>query len=354
MPAASYPILISTSLPDFSSEPPPHAFPANNQVRIAKRIAIQLVSYPPATYAFRGQLNAFEFIWPIDGAIEIFADHTAAPNQLALLTPGKRCVFATGQHHVRAVTVQFQIDRYPRTWRTHSHWPSLRSLPDADICRPLLCYLLTHAKSRNPLIIRPALTMLLSAFITGQVVYHAPAAPAFPAVLIRALDYIRRKMTAEPHHPFTPTEVAAAVGICRGTLDKYCKRFLHHTPMKEIYLARLDRAVHMLARTDYPIAVIAAMTGFCSDAQFFVHCRAQFGCCPTFLRKALHDGTQPYPTPRSPMLTGPIFAPVPPPTPIPPESLPYPPGRAQRRYRQKKRRREMIKGLTGLFRRKSK
>ena len=185
-------------------------------LRIARRIAIQLVSYPPATFAFRGKLNAFEFIWPIDGAIEFLAGHTATTNQLALLTPGLRYIFATGDHYVRAVTIQFQIDRYPRTWRSHTHWPKLRPLPDADIARPLLCYLLTHAQTRDPIILRPALTMLLSAFVTGKLIYHAPAAPAFPPSLIRALDYIRQTMAQRPHHPFTAHEVAAAAGLSRS------------------------------------------------------------------------------------------------------------------------------------------
>ena len=120
--------------------------------------------------------------------------------------------------------------------------------------------------------------------------------------------------------------------------------------MQEIYFARLDRAIHMLARTNYPIAVIAAMTGFCQDSHLNNHCLKNFGCCSSDLRKALHDGKLPYPQPRSPLLTGPTFGPVPPPTPIPPESLPHSPHCSARKYRKRKRRREMINQLARLFR----
>ena len=341
---------VSQTLPDFPAEPPPKAYPAGSQLRLARRIAVQLVTYPPCSHVFRGTLDAFELVWPLDGTIEFLANLVAAPNQLALLSPGRRYIMSTGDHHVRALTVQFQIDRYPSRWRSPRGWPPVRELPDGDIARPLLCYLLTHAESRDPALIRPALSALLAAYITGRLVYNAPSAPAFPPQLIRALDYIRRTITTAPHHLFTAKEVAAAAGLSRSQIDKQFVRWIHHPTMREIYNARLDRAVHLLARTNYPIGVVAAMTGFCDNVHLNQHTNKAFGQCASALRKALIDGTHPYPQPRSPLLAGPTFAPEPFATPIPPESFTDPHGRSSRLYQKHKRRRKIIRKFTRLFR----
>ena len=340
---------ISDTLPDFPQDLPTQSFPANNQLRIAKHISIQLLSYPSASLAVRGKLTSFEFLWPIDGAINYQHNQTATPAHLALLLPGPHYILSTENRPARVLTIQFQIDRYPRSWRTPSHWPRLRPLPDSDIARPLLCFLHTHAPSRNPLVLRPALSLLVTTFITGQLIFKIPIAPAFPPPLIRALDLIRRFLNEKPYYQITPTQIAASVGICRHTLDKYFKRHLFHTPMQEINLARLDRALHLLARTNYPTGVVAAMTGFSQGSLLSLHCRAAFNRNPSSLRQYLQSNNHPWPSPRSPHLSDPAFSQRLPTTTIPLESLPYPPDRAARKFKKRQRRKKLLARLKNFL-----
>jgi AraC-like DNA-binding protein len=232
-------------------------------------------------------------------------------NDLVLLRPGIRYIFSTAARHARAISVQFRVETYPRAWGKPQTWPWQRALPEGDICRPLLTFLLAQAKRRDPTVIRPALTALIAAFVSGEMLTAAPSERPLPAQLLAIFAFIRNALAKEPHQRLRHRQIAAAGKISPSTLYTYFRKYVGAGPHVCIMRARLDRAVQLMQRTDLPIEQIAVLTGFCNQAHVWKWCNSEFGCNPHTLRLHLRDGEHPLPLPRCPLLAGPTFGHIP-------------------------------------------
>jgi AraC-like DNA-binding protein len=299
------PLAIELELPSLPSKPL-KAFPSR-LLRLAQRVWIQQVSYPPQAFAVRGKMESFEFLWVYDGVVEYAEGRPAGVNDLVLLRPGKRYIFSTGQRSARALSVQFRVDVYPRVWGKPADWPLHRALPEGDICRPLLSFLLAQAPQRDSFVVRPALMALIAAFVTGKLSTAAPNLRPLSSGVLAAIAFIRSEIAKQPHRRFTMTEVADTARTPYSTLLGHFHKYLGQTPRACIMRARLDRAVELMRRTDLPIEQIAVLTGFCNQAHLYKWCKSEFGLNPRPLRLVLCDGEHPMPLPRSPMLAGPTF-----------------------------------------------
>jgi len=275
---------------------------------LGRAIAVEAVPYGPRTFAQRGKLNAFEFLWPIHGTIEIYAGQTVNSHQLALFPPGAYSFHGTSEGRAKALCVQFRIRRYPEIWGDPARWPERIDLPHRDICRPLLGHLLTHAQHADHLLAQPILAALLTAYITGHTTTDAPdLAPQHP-VVEKAVAFIRATLDKHPGHEFAADEIAHAAGVRQSNLCRLFNQHLDCTPMRFIYKARLDRAVNMIQTTDLPLGVIAEMTGFSAEPHLRRWCRQELGCTPMQVRQRFRNRKNPHPLPRNPQVIAPAVS----------------------------------------------
>jgi AraC-like DNA-binding protein len=87
---------------------------------------------------------------------------------------------------------------------------------------------------------------------------------AADGVLSRMEQYIRKDYAK----PLSLHDIAKAVGVSRQHLLKVCRTQGRPTPMKQLYVARLDVATDLLRQTGLPVNVIADKCGFVSIFHF--------------------------------------------------------------------------------------
>lgn len=108
-----------------------------------------------------------------------------------------------------------------------------------------------------------------------------------PAVL-KAMRFI------EDHHArnIGVTDVASATGMPLRALQQLFREELHESMVERITAVRIERAQELLARSNVPVAEIAARTGFSSSAYFHRIFKRHRKCTPVAYRKAsqLHNG----------------------------------------------------------------
>lgn len=100
--------------------------------------------------------------------------------------------------------------------------------------------------------------------------------------ILEAMDMIRREACSG----LTAKQLA---GRFRGTRQLFDLRFreaMGHSPLDEIIHVRLERAMELLARPDFPISAIAAFCGFPSERVLQKHFRSRFHMSMRDWRKA--------------------------------------------------------------------
>ena len=100
--------------------------------------------------------------------------------------------------------------------------------------------------------------------------------------ILEAMDMIRREACSG----LTAKQLA---GRFRGTRQLFDLRFreaMGHSPLDEIIHVRLERALELLARPDFPISAIAAFCGFPSERVLQKHFRSRFKTSMRDWRKA--------------------------------------------------------------------
>jgi LacI family transcriptional regulator len=79
-------------------------------------------------------------------------------------------------------------------------------------------------------------------------------------------------------------DVVERCGLSRSTLERSFKTILGRTPKAELLRVQMQRAQSLLARTDLPVAQIAAKTGFRSLSHFSATFRQRTGLTPAAYR----------------------------------------------------------------------
>jgi LacI family transcriptional regulator len=97
----------------------------------------------------------------------------------------------------------------------------------------------------------------------------------------KALNFLRQNS----HRPIKVNELAGPAGVSRRVLERRFVDLLGRTPADEIRRAHLDRARQLLIETDCPIADVAELSGFGSQAYFADAFRRQFEATPFAFRR---------------------------------------------------------------------
>ncbi len=121
-----------------------------------------------------------------------------------------------------------------------------------------------------------ALTRLVLIELQRSVRGEASSRPQ-PAAEQRVRQFVDR-MREECHRPWTLATLAEACDLGRSRFTTILTQITGDSPMRALSRARVDRAQHLLANTNWPVTRIALECGFGSSQHFAAVFRAYTGC----------------------------------------------------------------------------
>lgn len=110
------------------------------------------------------------------------------------------------------------------------------------------------------------------------------------SVLVRALSFLRQNAA----QPVRVRDVSRYAGVSRRVLERRFMEVMRCTPADEIRRVHIDRAIRLLVETDLPMAQVAEMSGFGSQAYFSDIFRRQLSLTPVQYRKRNRSPSKSY------------------------------------------------------------
>ncbi len=222
----------------------------------------------------------------------------APPGTILLTRPGFRETYRWDPDRPsRHAFLHFSASELPSDWPGQSAWPVSRRLLPGDSIRPLFRRLLdewcdgSRHRDPPPRRISRLVETLLDSYLS--LTSATPGDVVVPRPVTRALEWIARVLEDDPARAISLDELAAAVAVTPKHLCRLFARSLGRSPMTTVRLARLERSLLLLARTDLSVQEIAADTGFVSPYHFSRSFRAVYGLAPSRMRSALEAGEVP-------------------------------------------------------------
>jgi AraC-like DNA-binding protein len=242
-------------------------------------------------------MRGFELVWVVEGDAEYECDGAgaAAPEgSVVLCRDGVVDAFRWDPRRpTRHVFLHFELHGAPPGLPPATAWPVVRRLPDRDVVRPLLHHAVTWAEDGDPLLLRVTVAHLLVSVVTGQLGTRAMPRPVPPAPVAAAEAEVERRLREDPAAPIRLADLAAAAHVSSEHLCRVFAGATGRSPMETVRLARLDRAAELLARSDLPVAAVAAAVGFRDPYHFSRRFKAAFGRSPTAVRRGVQVGELP-------------------------------------------------------------
>jgi AraC-like DNA-binding protein len=255
--------------------------------------------YPPgATFGPR-HLRDWEFVWLIEGdALYYHNDQTVATPEGSIVLcrpPGVDSFRWDVARRTRHAYFHFDLSGpLPPSWPCVEDWPLARTPGEGmELLHTLFQHQLTWDGSGEPAQTHLLTLSLLAAFVTGQTTGSDLRKNALPPAVETATEYIARRLDEEPAAPLTLPELARHACVTPEHLCRLFRTATGHSPMETVRLARLDRAVTLLTRTNFAIGEIATLCGFESPFHFSRRVRETYGHSPRELRRAFADGATP-------------------------------------------------------------
>jgi len=189
------------------------------------------------------------------------------------------------------------VQKYPASWPDPKKWPIRRSMPENDIIRPLIEFILGNAPEQPQEITYPPLEAacqtLLATFIFGT--YDRPKLSPpqhVPSPVSRVTQFMNEAILTRPRDAVTLDELAEVGGVSRAHLCRLFRQHLGYPPMEVMYIFRLSRSLIGL-KAGLTVETLANDMGF-ADAAHYVHrFTAFFGKSPNEMRKAMSKGYSP-------------------------------------------------------------
>jgi AraC family transcriptional regulator len=271
-----------------------------------------VATYPPgATYGPR-VLRNWEFVWMLKGdAVYTRGDQSveAPAGSIVLCRPDATDFFRWDPgHSTRHAYFHFDLaGELPATWPALETWPLVRNpTHDSDLLRPLFRNLMAWGNQGDQTQRQWIALSLIAAFVTGESgsgnIRPNPRSP-FPDPVERALTFIAAQLDKKPDAPLPLADIAGAACVTPEHLCRLFKTATGHSPSETVRLARLDRSVTLLCRSNFSVAEIAALCGFASPFHFSRRFKESFGQSPRALREAVASGEMAVPLSRR-MQTG--------------------------------------------------
>jgi AraC-like DNA-binding protein len=252
---------------------------------------------PPGTGFGPRRMRGFELVWIAEGDAEYECDgtRTAAPeSSVVLCRDGVVDAFRWDPRRpTRHVYLHFDLRPDPPGLPPPEAWPVVRALPDRDVVRPLLHHAVTWAQDGDPQLLRLTVAHLLLSVVSGQLGTRAMPRPVPPPPVAAAQAEVERRLREDPAAPIRLADLAGAAHVSPEHLCRVFATATGRSPMETVRLARLDRAAELLARSDLPVAAVAAAVGFRDPYHFSRRFRAAYGRSPTAVRRGVQAGELP-------------------------------------------------------------
>jgi AraC family transcriptional regulator len=261
--------------------------------------AYGVVDYPPGAVFGPRKMMDFEFVWMLEGdALYSWGNEVAdaPPDSIVLCRPGHTDTFRWDpKHRTRHAFFHFDLPPSIQGLPPVDQWPLVRVLEEGDILRPLFRYVLTWARSDQAGLIENTILHMVRAFVVGQVQTESPPGEPLPDAIERALEYVRKRLDANPSAPIAFEELVDASLVTGPHLCRLFKRHTGYTPSQTVRLARLDRAASLLARSNYSVKEISCLCGFATPFHFSRAFKEAYGASPQHLRERIQGGETPPP-----------------------------------------------------------
>jgi len=270
-------------------------------LRLSLPTAHGIVTYPAgATFGPRA-MGEYEFVWVIEGDSEYRWGKQTVPapaGSIVLCRPGAIDFFRWDRdRRTQHAYFHFNLQRTPKHWPKQDLWPLVRQTTDGDILRPAFRHVLRYVNGGEPELVRLSMAQMLTSFVLGQIDTGDIPRDTLPDPVERAWRFVQQTLDRAPGDPITLDDVAEAAFVTREHLCRVFADSIGHSPMETVRLARLDRAMDLLARSNYSIGQIAGLCGFASGFHFSRRFKDAFGRSPREMRKSIHAGATP-PVPR--------------------------------------------------------
>ncbi len=265
-----------------------------DQPRVSPPKAVGLAVYPPGASFGPRRLRDFELVWVIEGDVEYRADSrewAAPPGTVVLCRPGTTDRFRFDPRgRTRHAYVHFDVLAVPADWPALADWPVVRATAEDDLLRHLFRHLLTWA-ARGPSA-RGTLTVahLLAAFVDGATAIGDGDAADVPEAVARARTHITARLGDDPAATIGLDDLAEVASVSKEHLCRLFRTATGQSPLGAVRQARLERAAVLLARSNYAVAEVAAMTGFASPFHFSRSFKAAYGASPRAYRAGRQAG----------------------------------------------------------------
>ena len=250
---------------------------------------------PGATFGPR-QMRDWEFVWMVEGDAHYQWNsvHVEAPEgSIVLCRPGGTDSFIWDiQRRTRHAFFHFAIESIPGNWPAVAAWPFVRRPRDGDMLRNVFRYMLTPGRSATPPV-KLAVMQMLTAFVFGEFDSGEVPRETIPEAVDLAMRFVQRTLDDEASAKISLSDLASIAGV---TPEHLCRLFRTATgqgPVATVRMARLDRALVLLTRSNYSIREIASMCGFGSPFHFSRRFKEAFGWPPRELRKQIDAGMTP-------------------------------------------------------------
>lgn len=262
------------------------------QIQLGGNSAI--ATYPPGATFEPRQLVNYEFVWVIEGDVEYQWEQNkvfAPAGTIFLCRPPAIDFFRWDQRRfTRHAYFHFEITNTPEDWPPQEEWPISRLPQEGDLLRPLFSHLLHSGSQINEGQSLLTAELLLTAFITGNISASDPLASSFPDAVQDVMDFIRQTLQHNPAASFTLSELAKKAYVTPEHLCRLFQEYIEFSPMQTVRLLRLEKALQLVARTNYPFREIAIRCGFAQANHFSRKFSQVYGASPRQIRNATRQG----------------------------------------------------------------
>jgi AraC-like DNA-binding protein len=233
-------------------------------------------------------IEAGDVVWEVDGV-----RHAAPAPSLLIGRPGLTDrIHWDPRRESRNTYLHFSMRRPPPGLPPPAAWPLVRHLSGGDVIRPLMHHALWLLERRPPghaALAAMAVLHMLTAGVLGLTATAGSAEARLPPLVEAAIGHLVRRWGGRLHL-VQVGEVAAAVGVSEGHLNRVFAAAVGHPPAEALRLVRLEHAATLLAQQDLPIATVATAVGFADQFHFSRRFAAAYGCPPTAYRQRMREG----------------------------------------------------------------
>jgi AraC-like DNA-binding protein len=259
-----------------------------------------LATYRPgATFGPR-LMRDFEFVWMIEGDAEYRSGEevvACAQGSVVLCRPGVTDFFRWDAHRrTRHGFYHFDIKRVPRNWPRMKDWPLVRRCEgglERDILQPLFRHLLTWIGRGSDDVCRLTIAHMLASFVLGEAATWDVPPDAIPAAVERAELFIHTRLEDDPAAGISLDDLANVALVTPEHLCRLFKSATGRSPIETVRLARLDRAVVLVSRSNYSLKEIAEICGYSSAFHLSRRIKDAFGQSSRALRQDVEAGKPP-------------------------------------------------------------